>query len=225
MGLDRHRNTAGALAAATLDVVGALSRRQRPIVQRRRFGWSRGQPQPPSGSEVKNLLCLAAAATLLQVAATPKRLRGLLTMSQNTAIFAQSNPGAGVSDSGSAYSNPALFEQRKTEWLACIASRPRDVADQSKSLGRLRSNCAFSTRRGGRHPTALLPSSRRPIHGPPCRSRERRVRPGRSSPRRALRARVYTHLTVALSLAPSSASATSPRKLGEGGMGAVDGFC
>jgi hypothetical protein len=51
----------------------------------------------------------------------------LLTMAPNTTIFAQSNPCAGVSDSGIAYSNPALFEQRKTEWLACIASRPRDV--------------------------------------------------------------------------------------------------
>ena len=51
----------------------------------------------------------------------------LLTMPQNAKIFAQSNPCAGVSDSGIAYSNPALFEQRKTEWLACIASRPRDV--------------------------------------------------------------------------------------------------
>ena len=51
----------------------------------------------------------------------------LLTMPHTTAIFAQSNPCAGVSDSGLAYSNPALFEQRKTEWLACIVSRPRDV--------------------------------------------------------------------------------------------------
>ena len=51
----------------------------------------------------------------------------LLTMPQNAKIFAQLNPCAGVSDSGLAYSNPALFEQRKTEWLACIASRPRDV--------------------------------------------------------------------------------------------------
>ena len=33
----------------------------------------------------------------------------LLTMAQNT-TFAQSNPCAGVSDSGIAYSNPALFE-------------------------------------------------------------------------------------------------------------------
>jgi hypothetical protein len=51
----------------------------------------------------------------------------LLMMPQNTAIFAQSNPCTGVSDSGIAYSNPALFEQSKIEWLACIASRPRDV--------------------------------------------------------------------------------------------------
>jgi hypothetical protein len=43
------------------------------------------------------------------------------------AIFAQSNPCNGVSDSSSAYSNPSVFAQRKAEWLACIESRPRDV--------------------------------------------------------------------------------------------------
>src|SRR5262245_42537911 len=51
----------------------------------------------------------------------------LLTMAPTTTIFAQSNPCEGVSDSVRAYSKPALYEQRKTEWLACIASRPRDV--------------------------------------------------------------------------------------------------
>src|SRR5262245_15084710 len=51
----------------------------------------------------------------------------LLTMAPTTTIFAQSNPCEGVSDSVRAYSKPALYEQRKTEWLACIASRPSDV--------------------------------------------------------------------------------------------------
>src|SRR5215510_14738805 len=51
----------------------------------------------------------------------------LLTMTPSTTILGQSNPCQGVSDNGSAYSNPALFAQPKTEWLACIASRPRDV--------------------------------------------------------------------------------------------------
>jgi tetratricopeptide (TPR) repeat protein len=32
-----------------------------------------------------------------------------------------------VSDSGVAYSNPALFAQRRAEWLACIESSPGDV--------------------------------------------------------------------------------------------------
>jgi hypothetical protein len=63
---------------------------------------------------IRNLKVIAAAAVLL-------------TMASTRTIFSQSNPCAGVSDSGTAYSKPALYEQRKTEWLACIASRPRDV--------------------------------------------------------------------------------------------------
>src|SRR5262245_44569126 len=44
-----------------------------------------------------------------------------------TAGFAQSNPCAEVSDNYRGYSNPAIFAQRRAEWLACIDSRPRDV--------------------------------------------------------------------------------------------------
>jgi len=51
----------------------------------------------------------------------------VLTLAPKTTIFAQSNPCKGVSDSGTAYSNPALFAQRRAEWLACIDSSPRDV--------------------------------------------------------------------------------------------------
>jgi hypothetical protein len=50
-----------------------------------------------------------------------------LTMAPQTTMFAQSNPCDVVSDSGLAYSNPALFAQRKAEWLACIDSKPGDV--------------------------------------------------------------------------------------------------
>ena len=51
----------------------------------------------------------------------------VLTLASKTTIFAQSNPCKGVSDSGTAYSNPALFAQRRAEWLACIDSSPGDI--------------------------------------------------------------------------------------------------
>ncbi len=51
----------------------------------------------------------------------------VLTIAPKNTVFAQSNPCKGVSDSGTAYSNPALFAQRRAEWLACIDSAPRDV--------------------------------------------------------------------------------------------------
>jgi hypothetical protein len=51
----------------------------------------------------------------------------LLTLGQETTALGQSNPCAVVSDSGVAYANPALFAQRKAEWLACIDSKPGDV--------------------------------------------------------------------------------------------------
>jgi hypothetical protein len=51
----------------------------------------------------------------------------LLAMTPNTAAFAQADPCARVSDSGRAYSEPAVFAQRKAEWLACLDASPRDV--------------------------------------------------------------------------------------------------
>src|SRR5689334_18844787 len=51
----------------------------------------------------------------------------VLTLAPQTTLFAQSDPCKGVSDSGTAYSNPALFAQRKVEWLACIDSVPSNV--------------------------------------------------------------------------------------------------
>jgi hypothetical protein len=51
----------------------------------------------------------------------------LHAMGSMTAVHAQADPCARVSDSGRAYSDPAVFAQRKAEWLVCIDSRPRDV--------------------------------------------------------------------------------------------------
>ena len=51
----------------------------------------------------------------------------VLTLAPKTTVFAQSNPCKGVSDSGTAYSNPALFAQRRAEWLACIDASPGDI--------------------------------------------------------------------------------------------------
>jgi hypothetical protein len=51
----------------------------------------------------------------------------LLMLAPSTTIFAQSEPCKGVSDSGTAYSSPTLFAQRRAEWLACIDSAPHDV--------------------------------------------------------------------------------------------------
>jgi hypothetical protein len=51
----------------------------------------------------------------------------VFAVAPGTTIFAQTNPCKGVSDSGTVYSNPALFAQRKAEWLACIDSSPPDV--------------------------------------------------------------------------------------------------
>jgi hypothetical protein len=48
-------------------------------------------------------------------------------MTSMTAARAQVDPCARVSDSGRAYSDPAVFAQRKAEWLACLDSRPRDL--------------------------------------------------------------------------------------------------
>src|SRR6516162_3513841 len=51
----------------------------------------------------------------------------VFVMPSRPMIYAQSDACEGVSDNGRAYANPALFAQRRAEWLACIESRPRDV--------------------------------------------------------------------------------------------------
>src|SRR5262249_7525123 len=75
-----------------------------------------GLHMPESGMRIpfRPVLTIAASAILL-------------TIPPSTPVLAQSNPCEGVSDSGSAYSDPALFARRKAEWLACIDSHPRDV--------------------------------------------------------------------------------------------------
>jgi hypothetical protein len=66
-------------------------------------------------------------ARLRNLALTIVAAAMVFVMAPRPMIYAQSDPCEGVSDNGRAYANPALFAQRRAEWLACIESRPRDV--------------------------------------------------------------------------------------------------